>query len=72
MLAAALITYAGEFLMMYMNPSGTNIWAVSHHSERLDLSNDKDKGFPSIGFSESRAIALDKRGNLLAMDLVFA
>jgi hypothetical protein len=70
MLAAALITCAGEFQLTYLNPTGSNIWAVSTHTERLDLSVDRDGGYCSVGISESRALALDRRGNLLAMDFI--
>jgi hypothetical protein len=72
MLAAAIITCSGEFLLTYLNPNGNNVvWAVSYHTERLDLeAGDKESGFCSIAFSETRALALDRRGNLLIMELV--
>jgi hypothetical protein len=71
MLAAAIITYAGEFLLTYLTPSGTDIWAVLYHPERLDLIHDDNGGFCSAGFSSRRAMALDRRGCLVAMDLLF-
>jgi hypothetical protein len=72
MLAAALITSSGEFVLTYLNPSGSNIWAASYHSERMDLDVDRDGGYCSVGFGESRALALDRLGNLLAMDLILS
>jgi hypothetical protein len=70
MLAAALITSTGEFVMTYLTPTGGNIWATTYHTERMDIGVDRDSGFCSVGFSESRALALDRLGNLLAMDLI--
>jgi hypothetical protein len=71
MLAAALITYNGEFLLTYLTPSGTDVWAVFYHPERLDLTHDVNGGFCSVGFSTKRAMALDRRGTLIAVDLYF-
>ena len=72
MIAAAIITYTGEFLLTYVSPTGTNIWGVSYHPERLDINADGAGGFCSVGFSEYRALALDRKGNLLAMDVFLA
>jgi len=72
MLAAALVTSAGEFLLTYLSPTGTNVWAVTYHTERLDMSSERESGFCSVGFSDSRALAVDRRANLLSLDLIFA
>jgi hypothetical protein len=71
MLAAAIITGSGEFLLTYLNPNGNDVvWAVNYHTERLDLDANKESGFCSVAFSDTRALALDRRGNLLVMELV--
>jgi hypothetical protein len=70
LLAAAIITCSGEFLLTYLNADGSIIWAAPYHVERLDLNIDQDAWFCSVGFAEKRAVALDRRGNLLAMDLI--
>ena len=67
LLAAALITRQGEFMITSSGSDGG--WALACHTDVLDLKLDLDSGFCSVGFSEKRAIALDRRGNLLAMDL---
>jgi hypothetical protein len=73
LLAAVLITASGEFVLTHHTPpTDPNLWIVCHHPERLDLSKDRTSGFFSMKFSESRALALDRRGNLLVMDLVWA
>ena len=72
MLAAALITSNGEFVLTYLTPTGGNVWATSNHTERMDIDVDRDNGFCSVGFSDSRALALDRLGNLLAMDLILS
>lgn len=66
LLAAALITRSGEFLIA---SSGVDGWALAYHPDLLDLKLDQDGGFCSVAFSEKRALALDRRGNLLAMEL---
>ena len=66
LLAAALITRSGEFLIASSSMDG---WALAYHTDLLDLKLDQEGGFCSLGFSEKRALALDRRGNLLAMDL---
>jgi hypothetical protein len=70
MLAAAVVTYSGEFQLMYVNPTGSNIWAVHNHTERMDLSDRDYGGFCSVAVSDSRALAIDRRGNLLGMDFI--
>src|SRR5262245_11402555 len=45
MLAAALITSSGEFVLTYLNQSGSDIWAVNYHTERLDLDVDSESGY---------------------------
>jgi hypothetical protein len=73
MLAAIIITRDGEFVLTYLSPTESKQWQVRHHTERLDLpSKDKKTGYCSLNFSESRALALDRRGNLLIMDLVWS
>jgi len=67
--AATIITASGEFLLTYLSPEGSKVWPVCRHTERLDLSKDKEAGLCSLGFSESRAMAVDRRGNLLFMEL---
>jgi hypothetical protein len=69
-LAAALITSIGEFVLTYLTPTGSNVWATSYHAERMDIDVDRASGFCSVGFSETRALALDRLGHLLAMDLI--
>jgi hypothetical protein len=69
MLAAAIITCSGELLLTYLTPTASSIWAVTYHTERLDLSLDKDYGFCSLTFTDTRVLAVDKRGNLLIMEL---
>jgi hypothetical protein len=66
LLAAALITRSGEFLIASSAMDG---WALAYHTDLLDLKLDQDGGFCSVGFSEKRALALDRRGNLLVMEL---
>ena len=70
-LAAAVITRAGEFIVRYLTPSANDIWRVRRHYEPLDLKLDQKSGFCSVGFSEERALALDRRGHLLVTDFVY-
>jgi WD domain, G-beta repeat len=68
MLAAALVSSVGEFHMTYLNP-GSDVWATSYHTEIVDLDGfGRDGGYCSVGFSETRALALDRFGRLLGMD----
>jgi hypothetical protein len=71
MLAAVMVTTLGEFILTYLSPTEQDEWLVCYHPERLDLAKDKATGFCSLSFSESRALALDRRGNLLVMDLAW-
>ena len=70
MLAAAIITCSGELLLTYLTPTASSVWAVSYHTERLDVNLDKDYGFCSLVFTDSRVLAVDRRGNLLIMEFV--
>ena len=70
MLAAAIITCSGELLLTYLTPSASSVWAVTYHTERLDVNLDKDYGFCSLRFTDTRVLAVDRRGNLLIMELI--
>ena len=70
MLAAAIITCSGELLLTYLTPSASDVWAVSYHTERLDINLDKDYGFCSLSFTDTRVLAVDRRGSLLIMEMV--
>jgi len=70
MLAAAIITCSGELLLTYLTPSASSVWAVTYHTERLDVNLDKDYGFCSLRFTDTRVLAVDRRGNLLTMELI--
>jgi len=72
MLAAAIITCSGELVLTYLSPTASSVWSVSHHTERLDMNLDRDYGFCSLVFTDSRVLAMDRRGNLLIMELVMS
>jgi hypothetical protein len=69
MLAAAIITCSGELVLTYLAPNASSVWSVSHHTERLDVNIDRDDGFCTLVFTDSRVLAVDRRGNLLIMEL---
>lgn len=66
--AAAHVTYDGEFFVNLTLLSGG--WQVKYNPHRLDLGLDKDEGYCSVAFSKTRAMASDRRGNVLAIEMV--
>lgn len=67
LLAAALITSSGEFVLSTSTQSTG--WSSFYFRERLELVADRDEGSCSVAFADTRAFALDRRGNLLIMEL---